>query len=138
MNKWDEKLKQIVEASKVNVQLNEKFDARCGKLITAAQAFIGAHAKGAGKLAKCMSEMMDSAEEAGKAVAELSVYEDDYEAAKKDKDKDKMKELDEKIKALAKSFEASQKKHNSAKDELIKTRDEIKGTIDALGAAAAG
>jgi hypothetical protein len=138
MGKWDDKLQQILEVSKVNVQLNEKFDARCGKLVTAAQAFIGAHAKGAGKLSKNLAEMMDSAEEAGRAVAELSVYEDEYEAAKKAKEKDKMKELDDKMKPLIKSFEAAQKKHNSAKDELIKTRDEIKGTIDVVGAAAAG
>jgi hypothetical protein len=70
-------------------------------------------------------------------VKELSVCENEYEAAKKAKDENKMKALDDKMKPLINTFEAAKKRHISALDELKKSREELFASIDALGAAAA-
>jgi hypothetical protein len=137
MGKWDDLHQRILETTENNKQVIEEFEARCAKVVNAAQAFIGAHAKGAGKLSKGLAEAIDAAEDSGKAVADLSGYEKEYEAAKKAKDKNKMKELDDKMKPLIKTFEAAKKKHIGILDELRKTRDEIKVTIEALCSASA-
>jgi hypothetical protein len=137
MGKWDSLLKRILETTENNKKKIEAFDTRCGTLLTAAQTFIGAHAKGAGKMSKSLAEVQDAAEESGQVVKELSVCEGEYEVAKKAKDENKMKELDDKMKPLINTFEAAKKRHISALDELKKSRDELNGSIDALCSASA-
>jgi CHAD domain-containing protein len=137
MGKWESLLKRISETTENNKKKIEAFETRCGTLLTAAQTFIGAHAKGASKLSKSLAELQDAAEESGQVVKELSVCENEYEAAKKAKDENKMKELDDKMKPLINTFEAAKKRHISALDELKKSREELFESVDALGAAAA-
>jgi CHAD domain-containing protein len=135
--KWEGLLKSISETTENNKKKIDAFDTRCGTLLTAAQAFIVDHAKGASKLSKSLAELQDAAEESGQVVKELSVCEDEYEAAKKAKDENKMKELDDKMKPLINTFEVAKKRHISALDELKKSRDELFASIAALGAASA-
>jgi hypothetical protein len=137
MGKWADLHKRILEGVNNSKRFTEECEARCGKVVSAALAFMGAHAKGTGKLSKGLAEMLDAAEESGQVVKELSVCEDEYEAAKKAKDKNKMKELDGKMKPLISTFEAAKKRHISALDELKQSRDELFASIDALGAASA-
>ncbi len=137
MGKWNDQLKRILETTERNKQRVEELEARCGEMVTAAQAFIGTHAKGAGKLSKGWAEVMDAAEESARAVAELSVCEDEYEAAKKAKDKNQMKEADDKMKPLIKTFESAKKTHIGALDELTKTTQDLNGALEALAAASA-
>jgi hypothetical protein len=135
MGKWDSKLQEILKLSAENKQMMDEFEAKWQQVLSAAQAFIGAHGKGAAKVAKSYSALTDAEEQGGRAVAELSVYEEDYESAKKSKEKDKMKELDEKMKPLIKSFEDAKKKHLAAGDEMRKQGAEIESSIAALSAA---
>jgi hypothetical protein len=138
MGKWEDLHKRILEGANNSKRITEECEARCGKVVSAALAFIGAHAKGAGKLSKGLAELLDAAEESGQVVKELSVCEDEYEAAKNDKDKNKMKELDGKMKPLIKKFETAKKRHIGTIEDLEKTTNEIKASIEALGAASAG
>ena len=137
MGKWEDLHKRILEGANNSKRITEECEARCGKVVSAALAFIGAHAKGAGKLSKGLAELLDAAEESGQVVKELSVCEGEYEVAKKAKDENKMKELDDKMKPLINTFEAAKKRHISALDELKKSRDELNGSIDALCSASA-
>jgi hypothetical protein len=135
MGKWDDKLKDVVKLSAENKQMMDEAEVHWQQVLSAAQAFISAHGKGAAKVAKSYSQLMDVEEEGGRAVAELSVYEEEYEAAKKAKDKDQMKQLDDKMKPLIKSWEGAVKKHQSAGDDMRKQGAEIGSSIDALRAA---
>ena len=111
MERWEVKLEKVLKLSAENKQMMDESEAKWQQVLNAAQAFIGAHGKGAAKVAKSYSALTDAEEQAGRAVAELSVYEEEYDSAKKSKDKDKMKELDEKMKPLIKSWEDAKKKH---------------------------
>jgi hypothetical protein len=135
MGKWSEKLEEVVALSAENKKMMDESKAKWQTVLSAAQAFIGVHGKGAAKVAKSYAELMDAEEAGARAVAELSVYEEEYDAAKKAKDKDQMKELDDKMKPLIKSWEDAKKKHRAAGDEMRKQGAEIDSSIGALTAA---
>jgi hypothetical protein len=81
--------------------------------------------------------MMDAEEECARAAGELSVYEEEYEAAKKAKDKDQMKQLENKMKPLIQTFETNKKEHNTVLAEFQKNRQELDGLLAALNGATA-
>ena len=73
MGQWENKLQELLKLFEDNQKQHDEFDALWQKVINGAKAFITAHAKCNPLLAKGYSEMMDAQEEAGRAVAELSV-----------------------------------------------------------------
>lgn len=136
MGKWEDKLQKILKLSAENKQMNDEYEARWQQVVSAAQAFMTTHARLSIKVKKSYADLMDAEEKGGVAVAELSVYEDDYEAAKKAKDKDQMDQLDKKMKPLIKSWDDAVKRHQSAGEEMKKSGLEIESAREALGAAA--
>jgi hypothetical protein len=135
MGKWESKLQELLKISADNKQMMDEFNAKWQQVLAAAQAFISAHGKVSPKVAKSYSQLTDAEEQGCRAVAELSVYEEEYEAAKKARDKDQMKALDEKMKPLIKSWEDAKKKHQASGDEMRKQGTEIESSIEALTAA---
>jgi hypothetical protein len=136
MGKWEDKLQKILQLSADNKKMNDEYEARWQKTFSAAQAFMTTHARLSVKVKKSYSDLMDAEEKGGVAVAELSVYEEEYDVAKKAKDKDQMDQLDKKMKPLIKSWDDAVKKHASAAEEMKKTGEEIESAREALAAAA--
>jgi hypothetical protein len=124
-----------VKLSAENKQMMDEHEAQWQQVLAAAQAFISAHGKSASKVARSYSDLSDAEEEGARAVGELAAYEEEYEAAKKAKDKDQMKQLDDKMKPLIKSWESAKKKHQAAGDEMRKLGAEVESAVEALRAA---
>jgi phage-related tail protein len=137
MAKWESELQKVVDRSAANKKAIDGQMLLYAKAVDAAQAFIGAHSKSAPKLTTALAAMMDGREDCGRAAAELMVYEEDLDKAKKGKDKAKMKEIEAKMKPLINSFESSRKEINSAIDDLKKADQEILKPAAAATAAIA-
>ena len=137
MAKWDGELKRVVERSAENKKLIDDRMKLYEKAIEAAQAFIGAHAKSAPKISKALAEIMDAEEDCGRAAAELSVYEEDLEKAKKANDKAEVKKIEAKMKPLIKTFEDGRKEMKTAADDATKAAAEIAKPAVALQTAIA-
>jgi hypothetical protein len=125
MGKWNDELKKVVVRSAENKKAIDDRLSLYGKAIEAAQAFIGAHAKSAPKLTKALSEMMEAEKDCGEAAAELSVYEEDLEKAKKEDNKAEIKKIEDKMKPLVQKFENGRKEMKSAADDAAKAIAEI-------------
>ena len=75
---------------------------------------------------------MDQLEESSRATAELSVYEDDLEAAKKSKDKAKVKKLEKKMAPLIKTVENGTKNGQTLLNDYWKEKDKLTALGDAV------
>src|SRR5687767_5798535 len=135
MGKWESELQRLTERSAENKKAIDDMLAYWEKAVDAAQAFVSAHAKGATKLAKASSELLDAEEDCAKYAVELMDYEEKLEAAKKSKDKDEMKSLEDKMKPLIKNFENGRKEHKTAADEGMKIATDVNAVRDALKTA---
>jgi hypothetical protein len=135
MGKWESTLEKVLKYSADSKKSADDKMGRCQTAVDAAHAFISAHGKSAPKVAKAMSELIDASEDCGRAVAELSVYEDEYEQAKKDKVKAQIKKLEAKMKPLEEAFENGRKEVHKAADDVNKAYDEIMKLVDPLKAA---
>jgi len=132
MGTWETKLQQVLKYSQDIATGQDKADKHYAKVIAAGNAVSTAHAKTGPIVAKNISAMMDTLEDAGRIAAELSVYEDDLAAAKKAKDKSKVKDISKKMKPLIKSFDdirvqtkKCQEKNNKEYNALNKLKDAL-------------
>jgi chromosome segregation ATPase len=135
MGKWQAELDRLVERSAENKKAIDDMLSHWEKVVDAAQAFVSAHSKGASKLTKASSDLLDAEEDCGLAAAELVEYEEKLETAKKAKDKDEMKDLEDKMKPLVKNFENGRKEHATAVEEGMKVGKDVNALKDALKAA---
>ena len=135
MGKWQKELDKVLKISESDAKAFEERTSYYEAVIAAAQGFISGYAKTAPKLGKSISALMDTAEECGRAAAELSVYEDDYEEAKRAKDKGRMKESEQKMSPLVKAFESGKKQNRTAAQEGNKEGHELDKLLGALSGA---
>jgi hypothetical protein len=133
--KWESEMERVVKISQDAKKLGDDSMQKYQQAFDAAQGFMSGHAKSAPKLTKALSEMMDAEEECARAAGELSVYEEEYEAAKKAKDKDQMKQLENKMKPLIQTFETNKKEHNTVLAEFQKNRQELDGLLATVHSA---
>ena len=130
-------MQRTVERSAENKKAIDDMLKYWEKVVDAAQAFVSAHSKGASKLTKASSDILDAEEDCAKYAAELMDYEEKIEAAKKAKNKDEMKQIEDKMKPLIKNFENGRKEMKTAVDEGMKVGTDVNGLRDALKAALA-
>jgi DNA repair exonuclease SbcCD ATPase subunit len=135
MGKWESELQRLTERSAENKKAIDDMLAYWEKVVDAAQAFVSAHSKGASKLTKANSQLLDAEEDCAKYAVDLMDLEEKYEAAKKDKKKDEMEEIEGKMKPLIKNFENGRKEHKTAVDDGMKVGKEVNDLRDALKAA---
>jgi len=135
MGKWESELKKVLKQSEEDAKAFEEWTAHYEQVVAAAQAYIGGYAKIAPKLGKTIAALMDTAETCGRAAAELSVYEDDYEEAKKNKDKDAMKTIEAKMKPLIEAFDQGKEANRNAAKEGIVQGQEVNGLLETLSGA---
>jgi hypothetical protein len=135
MGKWESELQRVTERSAENKKAIDDMLAYWEKVVDAAQAFVSAHSKGASKLTKASSNMLDAEEHCALASAQLVEYEEKLEAAKKAKDKDEIKNLEDEMKPHIKNFENGRKEHKTAVDEGMKVGTDVNALRDALRAA---
>jgi Zn-dependent M32 family carboxypeptidase len=133
MGKWDSELNKVLKVSEQDAKAFEEWKAHYEQVLDAAQAFVGGYAKFAPKFAKTVATLMETAEQCGRAAAELSIYEDDYEEAKKNKDKDEMKKIEAKMKPLIETFDRGKEANRNAANEGNKEGDGMNSLLEALG-----
>jgi hypothetical protein len=91
MGSWQKELDRVLAQSVHNKKfINESTDYY-QKVVDAAQDFIGAYTKAGPQFGKMQSTLIDLAEEAALAAGELSVLEDELEAAEKAAKKEGLK-----------------------------------------------
>jgi hypothetical protein len=136
MGTWQKELDRVLAQSEKNKKIIDESLAYFQKVGSAAQAFIGAHAKAAPQFQNALSSLMDLAEKCGRVAADLMVLEDELDAAESAGDKAAAKKFEGKMKPLIASFEATMKEglkvasdHNKADAELQKTADAVAGAI---------
>ena len=137
MGKWESEFQRTVERSAENKKAIDDTLKYWEKVVDAAQAFVSAHSKGASKLTKASADILDAEEACAKYAAELMDLEEKLEAAKKAKNKDEMKSIEDKMKPLIKNFENGRKEMKAAVDEGMKVGTDVNGLRDALKAALA-
>ncbi len=135
MGKWESELNKVLKMSESDVKAFEEWTTHYQGIVDAAQAFVSGYAKAAPKLGKVNSTLMESAEDCGKAAAELSVYEDEYEEAKKNKNKDEMKQIEAKMKPLIEAFEQSKDRNRTAAKDGNKEGDALNELAAAISGA---
>jgi len=133
--KWEGELKKVLKLSESDAKNFEDRTSYYENVISAANAFTSGYAKSATKLGKSLSTLMETAEVCGRAAAELSVYEDDYENAKSSNDTAEMKRIESKMKPLVDTFENGKKENRSAAQDGNKESQEIEKLLDGLRAA---
>ena len=132
MGKWQGELNKILSQSQKDAKSFNEETAKFEKMVAAAGALSSAYSKFAPKIGKSIAALMETAEECGRAAAELSVYEDDYDKAKKKKDKDGMKKAEAKMKPLIKSFENGKKGNRKAAQDGNKDYHDFLKSVEAL------
>jgi chromosome segregation ATPase len=137
MGKWQAEFDRLLERSAENKKAIDDTLKYWEKVVDAAQAFVSAHSKGASKLTKVNSDLLDAEEDCAEQSAQLVELEEKLEAAKKAKNKDETKELEDKMKPHIKNFENGRKEHKTAADEGMKIGKEVNDLRDALKAALA-
>lgn len=132
MGKWESELNKILKVSEKDAKAFEEWKAHYEQVVDAAQAFISGYARFAPKFGKSAAALMETAEDCGRAAAELSVYEDDYEEAKKNKDKDGMKKIEAKMKPLIDAFDRSKEANRNAAKEANKEGEGMNSLLKTL------
>lgn len=135
MGKWQAEFDRLLERSAENKTAIDDTLKYWEKVVDAAQAFVSAHSKGASKLTKVNSDLLDAEEDCAVHSAKLVELEEKLEQAKKDKKKDEMKEIEDEMKPLIKNFENGRKQHKTAVDEGMKIGKEVNDLRDALKTA---
>ena len=135
MGKWKKELDKVLALSQEDAKALEEVKKEFEGVIDAAQTFINTYTKVAPKMGGSISALMDSAEDCSRAAAELMVYEDDYEKAKKAKDKAEMKTLDGKMKPLAQAFDKGKKENRKASEDVNKNTRQLFKLLDGLSSA---
>jgi septation ring formation regulator EzrA len=134
---WQKELERVLAQSEKNKKHIEESTAYYQKVVDAAQAFTSAYTKAAPQFGKTSATLLDLAEEAGHAAGELSVLEDDLEAAKKDNNKAEVKKIEAKMKPLIASFESVKKEGLKVAEDANKMEDNLdelcKGMTAAIG-----
>ena len=133
MGKWESELDKVLKISEQDANSFKEWTTHYQQVVDAAQAFISGYAKSAPKLGKNLAALMDTAEECGRAAAELSVYEDDYEEAKKKSDKSEMKKIEANMKPLIKAFDQGKQANRDAAKEGNKEGQAINSLLETLG-----
>ena len=133
MGKWESELNKVLKISEQDAKSFKEWTTHYQQVVDAAQAFISGYTKSGPKLGENMAALMDTAEECGRAAAELSVYEDDYEAAKKKKDKVEMNKVEAKMKPLIKAFDQGKQANRDAAKEGNKEARGINSLLETLG-----
>lgn len=135
MGTWQKELDRVLAQSVQNKKfINESTDYY-QKVVDAAQGFIGAYTKAGPQFGKLQSTLIDLAEDAALAAGELSVLEDQLEAAEKAGDKSEMKKIQAKMKPLIAKFEDAKKEGLKLAEDGNKTDDELKKLVGAVEGA---
>ena len=123
MGKWKSKMKAIIKQSQKDAGLFDSLESRYEGVVDACNALTSAYSKAASDFAGLKDDLQSASKKSVDAVAELSVYEDDMDQAKKDKDKDREKELKKTMSPLEKEYETGGKEGNAVVKKLAKKRD---------------
>jgi hypothetical protein len=135
MGTWQKELDRVLAQSVHNKKfINESTDYY-QKVVDAAQDFIGAYTKAGPQFGKMQSTLIDLAEEAALAAGELSVLEDELEAAEKAGDKSEVKKIQAKMKPFIAKFEEAKKEGLKLAEDGNKTDDELKELVGAVEGA---
>jgi outer membrane murein-binding lipoprotein Lpp len=139
MGKWETELVRTAERSAENKkEIDEKMKA-AEKAMESAADFVKVYGKAAPKLSKASSEILEAEADCAEHAGELMVLEEQFEKAKKDKDKDGMKTIAAKMKPLITKFEKGRKEMKSAADDAVKAYQEIgKAAVDLRGVVGTG
>jgi hypothetical protein len=137
MGQWDKELDRFLKLSQKDKENYEHWTTHYEGIVDSAQAYISGYTKAAPKFAKTLATLMETSEICARAAAELSVYEEEYEAAKKNKDKGEMKKIEGKMKPLIESFENGRKDANAAVAESKKEQERVEKLLDGVRAATA-
>jgi hypothetical protein len=135
MGKWDSILEKIIAYSEESKKTLGEETARYQQVLDAANSFASGHSKAATKVARLALAVRDATESCASVVAELAVHEEEYERAKKAKNKERMKELEAKMKALEKTFENRKGAVYTAVDDSNRALEEIEKLATPLKAA---
>jgi hypothetical protein len=135
MGKWDSTLEKVTAYSEECKKTIDEETARSQQVLEAANSFASGHGKAATKLARMALAVRDETESCASVVAELAVHEEEYERAKKAKNKERMKELEAKMKALEKTFEKRNGLVHTAVQDANRALDEIQNLAATLKAA---
>jgi hypothetical protein len=130
-------LKDALQASQNIVKTQNTVFTAFDKYVGSAQAMIGSYSKNAAVLTRMANAMNALVEDFGKAAAEISVYEDEYAQAEKDKDKEKMKELAKKMRPLAKIADKARADHGKLVQKHDKLMNDMVATAVKLNQATA-
>jgi hypothetical protein len=125
MGKWDSILEKVTAYSEECKKTIDDEMARSQQVLDAANSYAGGHGKAATKVARLALSVRDETESCASVVAELAKHEEEYERAKKAKDKERMKELEAKMKALEKTYEKRRGAVLTAVDDANRALEEI-------------
>jgi hypothetical protein len=137
MGSWQKELDRLLAQSEHNKKWIEKQTAYYQKVVDASQSFVGAYTKAGPQFGKAQSTLLDLAEEAARAVAELTVLEDELEAAKKSGDKAEVKKIEAKMKPLIANYESAKKEGLKLAEDSNKLDDELQELVKGMTGAIA-
>lgn len=135
MGKWQKELDAKLKLYAADRKKYEALKKRYQAVVDACNAFTSGYAKASTEIADLFSQLQDNSDQCGRAVAELSVYEDDLAAAKKSKDKKQEKEIQKKMDPLIKTYEASKKEANKIVEDYNKQLGDLKKLFEAINKA---
>lgn len=136
MGKWQKELDQVLKQSEKNKKILEESAAYYQKVVESAQTFTAAYTKAAPQFGKTLATLLDLAEECARAAGELTVLEDELEAAQKSNDKSAVKKIEAKMKPFIATFESVKKEGLKVAEETNKADDDLMKLVEAVKAAA--